>query len=253
MTKRKEDLKILYMQIRSDQETRDEEFDEFVRYSGLFPEQFTIWNVFDTDHFDATGASEYDALFIGGSSDDPDDSPTLDPGRFPFITDAKALIRYCIDENIPTFASCIGYQIAIEVLGGEVVFDREHMEMGTYPIYLTEEGKKDLLLHDTPSGFFAVSGHKKRAAAVPEGCTLLAYSDLCPFHAIRVNGKPFYAFQFHPEIDRTDLLVRLKRYISRYFDDEASKKVVERIVEANHDTNTSNTIVKKFVERVLLV
>jgi GMP synthase (glutamine-hydrolysing) len=191
MPKKKQELSILYLQVRSDEETAEEELLEFVRYSGLLREQFTVWNVFKNPHIDAALADEHDALFIGGSSDDPDDRVSFDPDQFPFIVDAKALIRYCIDHSIPTFASCIGFQIAVEVLHGQVIFDKVHMEMGTYPIRLTDAGKSDPLFEGISDGFLAVAGHKKRAAKVPDGCTLLAYSDLCPIQAIKVDGKPF--------------------------------------------------------------
>lgn len=240
------------MQIRSDAETAEEEFAEFMRYSSLQKEQFRVWNVFQESQLDPTEADRYDALFVGGSSDDPEDRVSFDVESFPFITSAKALVQYCIDQSIPTFASCIGFQIAIEVLGGEIIFDKAHMEMGTYPIFLTDAGKSDPLFAGIPAEFLAVAGHKKRARAVPEGCTLLAYSDLCPIHAIRIKGKPFYAFQFHPELDRTDLVARLTRYLSRYFSNDTSVEALKHVIDTCQETPKANMLLKWFVDRILL-
>ena len=41
------------------------------------------------------------------------------------------------------------------------------MEMGTYPLWLTEDAATDLLFHDVPNGFLAISGHKERAVLMP--------------------------------------------------------------------------------------
>ena len=184
------------MQVRSDAKQQRKSLLNLFDTADLQREQFTVWNVFKNPHIDSALADEHDALFIGGSSDDPEDTVSFDADRFPFIVDAKEMIRYCIDHGIPTFASCIGFQIAVEVLGGEVIFDKVHMEMGTYPIHLTDAGKADPLFQSTSDGFLAVSGHKKRAAAVPEGCEFLAYSDLCPIHAIKVQESHFMVFSF---------------------------------------------------------
>ena len=64
-----EHLKVLYMQIREDEETRLEEFLSFVKYSNLKQENFTILNVFDTPKFETSIIDGHHALFVGGSSD----------------------------------------------------------------------------------------------------------------------------------------------------------------------------------------
>ena len=89
-------------------------------------------------------------------------------------------------------------------------------------IRLTAAAAQDPLLHDVPDGFWAVSGHKERAIELPETAILLAYTDRCPYHAFRMAGKPFYGFQFHPEIDPIDLVARITRYQQRYLDSEAA-------------------------------
>ncbi len=249
MPKKKSDLKIFYVQIRKDQETRDDEFSEFVRFSKLEPSQFTVQNVFDAPHFEPEILDAYDAFFIGGSSDDPDDIVFLDPAEYPYITDLKRIIQYAAKHTIPTFASCMGFQIGAQVLGGEVIVDKKNLEVGTYPIFLTDIAKKDVLFADTSSPFIAVSGHKKRVKTLPPGAVPLAYSALCPFHAFRLEGKPFYAFQFHPEIDQRDMIARLKRYKDRgYFHPDE----VDKLIASIEDTSLANALVGTFVDRILL-
>lgn len=252
MKKEKTQLHILLLQMRKDDETRQEELLEFVRYSGLGVHQFTQLDVFSTPSFDPNILDTYDALFMGGSSDDPDDRVNLDPAIYPFITDVERIFQYAADTGTPTFLSCMGFQIAGNCFGGEMIIDKEHMEMGTYPISLTEDGMHDPLFSHTPQSFVAVSGHKKRLNTLPPGFIKLASSDLCPIHAIKLVGKPFYGFQFHPEIDQKDLRARLLRYRHKSYFDDMSEEQFQKMCDAVEKTAEANTLVTHFVDQVLL-
>lgn len=245
MIKQRSQLKLLLLQIRDDAATCQEELNEFVRYSHLDAAQFTVLNVFKTPEFEATCIEGYDALFVGGSSD----ASVTQPERYPFVKATKRLLLHCLHESLPVFASCFGFQAAIEALGGTVIVDVASMEMGTYPLQLTAAALKDELFHDVPNGFWAVSGHQERALVLPDGAILLASSTLCPYQAFRMAGKPFYAFQFHPEIDPADLRVRLTRYQSRYLE---SAEALAVILKNLQETPIANQLVKKFVDRILL-
>jgi GMP synthase (glutamine-hydrolysing) len=245
MGNRRDRLKILLMQIRNDDVTRLEELGEFVRYSGLAPEQFTVLDVFERPSFASTCMEGYDALFVGGSSD----ASVLEPDQYPFVEDAKRLLVYCLDQRIPVFASCFGFQVVVEALGGKVILDREQMEIGSFAVDLTPSAQEDLLLHDTPSPFWAICGHQERAASLPQGAIHLASTELCPYHAFKMEDKPFYAFQFHPEVDKQDLVARITRYKDRYLNDE---EMLQNILSDIHDTPESNELIRKFVDRILL-
>ena len=245
MTNQRSQLKILLLQIRDDAETCQEEFDEFVRYSHLAASQFTVLNTFVTPAFDVTCIDGYHALFVGGSSD----ASVTQPEQYPFVYPVKRLLVHCLKQSIPVFASCFGFQAAIEALGGQVALDVANMEMGTYPLQLTEAAAMDILFHDVPNVFWAVSGHKERALSLPDGAILLAYSERCPHHAFRIKDKPFYGFQFHPEIDPTDLKVRITRYHDRYLD---SAEALTAILEGLQATPIANQLIEKFVDRILL-
>jgi GMP synthase (glutamine-hydrolysing) len=242
---RRSQLRILYLQIRQDSLTRAEELQEFVVYSGLERSQFTTLNVFDTPHFLPDFAAQYDALFVGGSSD----ASVLDPQRYPFVQSARDLMGYCEAQSIPVFASCFGFQLAVEALGGKVILDPERMEMGVYPIQLSTVAREDLLFHDSPNGFMIISGHKERALTLPTQTVCLASTVQCPYHAFKVNDRPFYGFQFHPELNPQDLASRIQRYKARYLENDAH---LERILAALCETPESNQLISKFVDRILL-
>lgn len=238
-------LRILYLQIREDDATRAEELQEFIAYSGLENHQFVVLNVFDTPNFDANRASACDAVFIGGSSD----ASVLNSLRYPFVEDAKTLLAYCVQESIPVFASCFGFQLAVEALGGQVIADPDRMEMGVYPMQLSPAAQDDVLLHDVSSGFLAISGHKERALTLPDRTVCLASTERCPYHALKVIDKPFYGFQFHPELNPQDLAIRIRRYQSRYLEDDDH---LQEILASLQETPDANQLIAKFVDRILL-
>jgi GMP synthase (glutamine-hydrolysing) len=245
MTKQRSQLKILLLQIRDDRVTCLEELAEFARFSRLDIAQFGVLNTFETSEFEPTCIEGYDALFVGGSSD----ASVTQPEKYPFVEDAKRLLVHCLKAEIPVFASCFGFQAAVEALGGRVVVDKPKMEIGTFPLQLTEAAAEDILFHDVPDGFWAVCGHKERATSLPPDAVLLAASELCPYHAFKIANQPFYGFQFHPEVDPLDLAARITRYQSRYLD---SADMLTELLKDLQDTTIANQLIEKFVDRILL-
>jgi GMP synthase (glutamine-hydrolysing) len=237
-------LRVLLLQVRDQPRVRQEEHSSFVAYSGLQASQLDILNVFDTPHFDTGVLEDYDALMVGGASE----ASVLEPETYPFVNSCIRLLRHCMDENFPVFASCFGFQLAVLTLGGRIILDKTDFEMGTLPIRTTELAADDPLFRDVPDGFRAVSVHRERAPELPDSCALLAYTEACP-HAFRVAGKPFWAFQFHPEVDRATLVERLTIFKSQYTEGDDH---LESILSSAVETPDSNGLVKKFVDRVLL-
>jgi GMP synthase (glutamine-hydrolysing) len=245
MNRRRSQLRSLYIQIREDWATRAEELAEFVFYSGLEAHQFVTLNVFDTPHFAPQLAASFDAVFVGGSSD----ASVLQPERYPFVSDCQALLGYCVEQSIPVFASCFGFQLVVEALGGAVIADSEQMEMGVYPMQLAPAAQEDLLFHDVGDGFLAISGHKERALTLPKQTLCLASTERCPYHALKVLEKPFYGFQFHPELNPQDLEARIRRYQARYLQDDDH---LQHVLATLQETPEANQLIAKFVDRVLL-
>lgn len=249
MPKDRKDLKILYMQVRKDELTQKEEFTGFKRFMKLDEDQFHVWNVFADPHFDAERLSEFDALVIGGSSDDPKDTVYLDDERYPFVTDAIKIIRRCYEDNIPVCASCMGYLLVIQAFGKKIEFINEYNEGGFANEHLTGDAKQDPIFKDTPETFTGISFHDKSAMELPDGAILLLYSDECPRTGFKFKDKPFYAFQFHPEFDDEDLMRILGRYVDRY---PTAKEDLKKCAIKRRPSTYANQILTKFVDRILL-
>jgi len=153
--------------------------------------------------------------------------------------------------DTPVFASCFGFQALALGLGGEVIHDEDHAEVGTYELELTEEGTRDELFGALPEHFLAQLGHKDRVFRPPEGVTTLARSPWSPFQAFRVTGKPIYATQFHPELTWVDNKVRFKGYMEQYgslFGHEAALSKLH----GHRPSPEANDLPSRFVEHFLL-
>jgi GMP synthase (glutamine-hydrolysing) len=241
---KRHDLKILLLQIRDQPRVRVEEYESFVAYSGLASDQIDILNVFDTPSFDSDVLQGYDALFVGGASE----ASVLEPEKYLFVDSSIRLLQFCVQNAIPVFASCFGFQLAILALGGEIIRDKKDFEMGTVAIRKTALAEHDPVFMHTPDQFPVVSVHKERATTLPENCELLAYTDSCQ-HAFRVKDKPFWAFQFHPELDRATLVERLTIFKAQYTDGDSH---LDDVLAATVETPESNGLVRNFVDSVLL-
>ena len=236
-------MKILLLQIRHDPKVRQEEYDSFLRYCQLEATELDILNVFDTPSFGPEVLEGYEALLVGGASE----ASVLEPDNYPAVPYCIELLRHCIAVDLPVFASCFGFQLAVLALGGEIIRDESGFEMGSIPIALHPAAADDLLFHDTPDGFHAIAVHRERSVHCPPGAIELAYTEPC-CHAFRVEGKRFWACQFHPEVDRATLISRLTIYKASYTDgDDHLDEVLSTAVE----TPESNDLMRKFVDRVL--
>lgn len=242
--KNKEDIRILLMQIREHAAVKDEELHCFVKYSGLKKHQFTILDVFKDPSFDTKMIDNFDALFVGGASS----ANVLLDDTFPFLQNSRDLLSYCINKKIPVFASCFGFQLAVQSLNGEIIHQENDFEMGTVPIKISPKGREDILLNDVPDNFYGVSVHQQKAIVAPPNTEVLAYTDEC-IHVIKVVDCPFWAFQFHPEVDLSVLTHRLGVYSDKYTKDSEH---FENIIKNACETPESNLLLIKFVNRVLV-
>ncbi|QDU94610.1 type 1 glutamine amidotransferase [Lignipirellula cremea] len=147
-----------------------------------------------------------DMVVLGGSGD-----YSVASGG-PWLPRALDGVRRLVDQAKPTFASCWGFQALAQALGGQVVTDLSRAELGTIEITLTQAGLSDPIFGAAGSRFLAPAGHQDRVAVLPPQAELLASSAKVDHQAFRLPGKPIYCTQFHPELGRADLLVRVGAY-----------------------------------------
>lgn len=136
--------------------------------------------------------SELDFLVVMGGPQSP---TQLD--KYPYLRDEINFTRKAIDQNKLVIGVCLGAQIISESLGAKTE-QSPNKEIGVYPITLTEEGLKDNIFKNFPASFDVMHWHNDMPG-LPEGATLLAYSEGCPRQAIKYNDR-VYGLQCHMEM-----------------------------------------------------
>ena len=237
-------LSILLLQARQEDDlARIEERRSFAKMTDLQLDQVTPLDLL-THTPTLEQIREHDALMVGGSG-----AYYVTKGNLPGFHELLAVLRQVVDVGHPTFASCFGYQLLVEALGGKVVYDPPNMEVGTYRLSLTVEGQQDELFGYLPPTFQAQLGHKDRADRLPQGTLNLATSVNSTFQALRVPGKPIWATQFHPELTKEENLKRFNRYLEGYASLMSQDELREALARFDHSPE-ANELLTRFLSIV---
>ena len=217
----------------------------FVETLGVVSDRVTTWDLLSGPPDDVT-LERTDAILVGGSGD----FGVLDPD--PFIRDFIDFLGHTVvDRKIPTFASCFGFQALVVAGGGTVIRDPDNQEVGTFDIEVTEAGRDDPLLGPLAPCFWAQLGHKDRADHLPSGMTNLARSQRTPMQALRVEGAPVFATQFHPELSRAANELRYRRYWNAY-GRPAPRPEEDPVMRSLRDTPDASALLRRWVDSELV-
>lgn len=199
----------LLLQSRPEAAASDDEYQAFLKFGGLAPEQLVRVRL-ERGEFMEIDLDEYSGVIMGGG-----------PANFAYDEDEKSadqkqfeayivpLLRRIIAQDKPFLGACLGVGALTTALGEKPSFDYGE-PVGAVDIRLTEAAAADPLLADLPPSFRGFVGHKEGMAAAPAGSVALATSDTC-VQMFRV-GKHVYATQFHPELDAEGLALRIGVY-----------------------------------------
>jgi GMP synthase (glutamine-hydrolysing) len=237
-------LKILLLQARHiDDLARHEERQSFADRAGLDLEQIVPFDLLQKTPTLAD-VRRYDALMIGGSG-----AYSVSKYNLPNQYAVMATLAEVVRAGHPTFASCYGFHLLVQALGGRVIHDPDCMEVGAFELTLAEDGLDDELFSYLPSQFMAQLGHKDRASRLPRGVVNLAGSGRAPYQALRIPGKPIWATQFHPELTVEDNLLRFERYRDVYaglYDPQELRALIDGFVPSPE----TEELIPRFLETV---
>lgn len=140
------------------------------------------------DKLPDTMAGHAGAVIFGGpmSANDPE----------PFVRREIDWIEVPLRENRPYLGICLGAQMLVKTLGGQVGPHPQGLtEIGWYPLAATKAGQSvadwpDMVYHFHREGF-----------ELPAGCELLARGETYENQAFRY-GQKAWGFQFHGELTR---------------------------------------------------
>jgi GMP synthase (glutamine-hydrolysing) len=126
-----------------------------------------------------------------------------DEADYPWLVEAKALLRIAAQEQVPTLGVCLGGQLLADATGGRVERS-DNAEIGVCSISLLEDAQEDELLSKVSNVGIPVlvpQYHQDAIVELPEDAILLASSDDCRVQAFRI-GANVWGVQFHPETDK---------------------------------------------------
>jgi GMP synthase (glutamine-hydrolysing) len=185
-----------------------------------------------------------DVVMVGGSGDF-----SLVTGGFDWHEPMLELMRTIVRRRQPMFASCFGFQAIVQALGGTLRSDPKRAELGTFEMTLTDAGRADPLFSRMPERFDAQLGHNDSAVELPDELVCLAGSERCAMQAVRVEGAPIVATQFHPELTWEDNMERFMRYIMNYKDaDESVEDAHARGLEIHRPSPHCEQLLPLFLE-----
>ena len=203
--------RVLLLQARNpDDPVREEERQSFSEKTGLPLKQIEPHDLL-TGPPAIEKVRRFDAVMVGGSGD-----YYVSKRSLPEFDAQLELLATVAQTGFPMFASCFGFQILVQALGGSIVHDPVNVEVGTYDLHLTPAGIEDPLLGCLPPVFAAQLGRKDRAERLPDGVLHLASSERSLYQSFRIPGKPIWATQFHPELDLESNRLRFDRYLKGY-------------------------------------
>ncbi len=183
-----------------------------------------------------------DVVLLGGSGD-----YSVVEGETWFRPAAAAMHELYVLEK-PTFASCWGFQAMARALDGRVVTDLSRAELGTCALHLTEAGATDPIFGPLPRQFRAQMGHQDIVVELPSDAVLLASSSRVTNQAFRLEGKPIYCTQFHPELDRQTLVERVYAYPE--YVERIAGMPLEEFVETTGETPETEQLLVRFVRHI---
>jgi len=111
-------------------------------------------------------------------------------------------IKEMLATNTPTLGVCYGHQLIAKALGGEIDFHPEGPQAGSTEITLTDAGKADRLVGESPETFKVNVGNSQRISKLPNEAIVLAGNDFEPHQAVKF-GEAMWGLQFHPEFNRS--------------------------------------------------
>lgn len=243
-TKKREDLKVLLVQLREDEST-PHEWQCVAKHTGLNPEQITQFDALE-EGWEPSIVDEYDAVFIGGAN-----AFRVSHNQPHNLEKLSELVRYCNEVAKPTFGLCYGAHLMAHALDGKVEYMPNQKEVSTYDMYTLPLAQDDPVFGDLPKVFPANCGRTDDIIELPITAVPFVNSDRVQFHAFKIAGKPLYATQFHAELDREGMIARMKFAFNHggYYESEAD---LEKHIESVQDAPEATALLRKFIDNIVL-
>jgi GMP synthase (glutamine-hydrolysing) len=218
----------LLLSSRAEDEAADGEYEAFLRFTGLAPEQLRRIRM-EAAPLPRLDLDRFSGVLVGGGPFNSSDPPAgKSPVQHRVERELAALLDEIVARDFPFFGACYGVGTLGVHQGG--VIDRTYAEpISAVRVQLTDAGRSDPVLAGMAEEFDAFVGHKEACTVLPPGAVLLATSAACPVQMFRMRTN-LYATQFHPELDVPGIVTRVHVYQhAGYFPPEEMDDLIARI------------------------
>ncbi|MCC4907641.1 glutamine amidotransferase [Microbacterium sp. cx-59] len=203
-------LPFVLLATRAEDVPADEEYELFLRYSGL-DERMLRRIRLEAGPLPALDLESISGVIVGGGPFNASDPAARKSETQRRVEQEMAtLLDEVVARDFPFLGACYG----VGTLGAHqgAVIDRTYSEpISIVPVSLTDEGRADPLFAGMPDTFGAYVGHKEAVHTLPPHLVRLAGSPGCPVQAFRARTN-VYATQFHPELDVDGISTRIRAY-----------------------------------------
>lgn len=240
-----DDRPFLLLASRLDDEVADEEYESYLRFTGLRPRALRRIRM-EAGPLPAIDLDGIAGVILGGSpftTTKPFERKCAVERRVE--TEMRPLLVDILRRDVPFLGVCYGIGTMGTVAGGAV--DARWAEStAAVEIRLTEAGAVDDVARALPSRFTAFVGHTEAMTRVPPGAAVLATSDACPVQLLRL-GRHIYLTQFHPEMSNSSMTARIHAYRDHgYFEPSAMEDLLVAMAAAR--VADSHAILPAWVE-----
>ncbi len=235
----------LFLGTRAEEAAADDEYAAVLRFTGL-EERDVRRRRLEQDPLGDWDLGDWSGVILGGGPFNISDPAELKtPVQQRVEGELHELALAAVAEDFPFFGACYGIGTLGSLQGGLV--DRTYGEpIGAVTVRQTEAGAADPLFGALPESFDVFLGHKEAVTRLPEGGVLLAGGEACPVQAFRL-GRNVYATQFHPELDRDGLCLRIDTYRHHGYFDPPEADELMRLARASVVTEPPR-LLERFVE-----
>jgi len=218
----------LFLQIRPLDAVSNNEFETSVQMSGL-PESDFVRVRMEQGELPEINLDDYSGVIVGGGPSNVSDSvEKKSEEQLKFEPWLQLLLTEIVEQDFPYLGICYGLGALTTNQGGRVGREKYSESVEALDVLVNAEGQKDPIFDGVPASFRAMAGHKESVQEIPEGSVVLASSEACPVHLLRVK-KNIYATQFHPELEAVGLEVRVNAYkFEGYFLPEEGDELVRK-------------------------
>jgi GMP synthase (glutamine-hydrolysing) len=161
----------------------------------------------------------------------------------PWMNYLSGWLRANAPSGIPILGICFGHQLLAHTFGGMVIYRPAGVELGVFPVALTEEGRADPLFSEIPPQFPVFMAHGQTVKTLPRSAQLLSMNSTEP-NAAFVLDSHIWGVQFHPEFSAEVLRLSLRQDAPHLV--KAGLDPAE-ILRSAKDNPYGSRILKKFI------